>query len=307
MSTVTRRTCSVAAGLAPMLLAAVAFAQPAPTFVYGKADDVKDVKGVEWTASAEAGVLLTTGSSETTTITGGARMTRKSGKNKFEAAVSGALARSTVRVANDIDGNGKIGAAELSNATLNTAETIEGKLRFDRFLTERNSLYLAALAKRDVPAGKEFAGGAQFGYSRVLKKTDKAEAVAEVGADYSYENLVAPGDPLSIFSARAFLGYKATLGESATVETSGEVLANVNELDTPTGTATFFEDLRLNLNAAISTKLGKDLSLSVGLQAKFDNVPAPLALAGVTFEDGYVPESSKLDTIFKASFIYTLF
>ena len=294
--------------LVPLLAADDAAAQAAPpTFVYGKPEEVAEVKGVEWTAAADAGVLLTTGNSETVTITAGAKVTRKSGNNKLEAAVMGALARSGIRVAADTNGNGTIGENELTNQTLKTAETIEGKLRYDRFLSAKNSLYLAALAKRDVPAGKVFSGGAQLGYSRTLKKTETREALGEFGLDYTYEDLVAPGDPLQIFSLRAFIGYKATLGAATTLETSAEALSNLNELETPTGDAKIFEDLRLNGLAAVSTKLGDDLSLSVSITAKFDNVPAPLALPGVVFDPGFVPESAKLDTIFKASLIYTLF
>jgi hypothetical protein len=295
------------AALVPTLLASSVLAQPTPTFTYGKADEVAEVKGVEWTAAADAGILLTTGNAETVTITAGAKATRKSGNNKLEAAVSGALARSGLRVATDVNNNGTISEDELTNQTLKTAETITGKLRYDRFLTDKNSLYLAALALRDVPAGKEFAGGAQLGYSRTLKKTETREALGEFGVDYTYEDLVAPGDPLQIFSLRAFIGYKATLGTATTLDTSLEALSNLNTLDTPTGEAKIFEDLRLNGQAAIATKIGDDLSFSVSIGAKYDNVPAPLALAGVVFDPGFVPESAKLDTIFKASLIYTLF
>lgn len=294
--------------LLPTLISASALAQPAPTFTYGKAEDVAEVKGVEWTAAADAGILLTTGNAETVTITAGAKATRKSGNNKLEAAVSGALARSGIRVATDINNNGTISEDELDNQTLVTAETISGKLRYDRYLTDKNSLYLAALGLRDVPAGKEFSGGAQLGYSRTLKKTETREALGEFGLDYTYEELVAaPDDPLQIFSLRAFVGYKATLGTATTLDTSLEALANLNKLDTPTGEAKTFEDLRLNGVATIATKIGDDLSLGVSIGAKYDNVPAPLALAGVVFDPGFVPESAKLDTIFKASLIYTLF
>ncbi|MEZ4367013.1 MAG: DUF481 domain-containing protein [Kofleriaceae bacterium] len=277
------------------LLAPAAFAQPTPTFTYGKAEDVKDVKDVEWTASAEAGLLLTTGNAETTTVTAGLKASRKTGKNKLEVSGSGALARSGVRVAVDTNGNGTISESEITTDTLTTAETIEGKLRYDRYLTDANSLFVAALGKRDVPAGKAFSGGAQLGYSRQLKKTDEHEAVAELGGDYTYEDLVAPGDPLSIISARGFVGYKGKMSENATLEASAEALANINKLDTPTGEAGVFEDLRLNLIAAISAKIGDDLSMQFSVQAKYDNVPSPLALPGVTFDPGFVRTSSSLD------------
>ena len=52
---------------AALLISTRAYAQK---FEYGKYDDVKDVKAVEWKATAEAGLVFTTGSSETLTATG---------------------------------------------------------------------------------------------------------------------------------------------------------------------------------------------------------------------------------------------
>ena len=77
---------------------------------------------------------------------------------------------------------------EITSQTTVTAETLAGRLRYDRFLTEHNSLFVAALASRDVPAGKDAVLGAQLGYSRQLYKTETAEAVAEFGYDYSHED-----------------------------------------------------------------------------------------------------------------------
>ena len=72
--------------------AGTAFADP--KFEFGKADEVKKVKGTEWTAAAEAGVVLTTGNSETLTGTGGFKATRKQGNNKLALEASGTYARS---------------------------------------------------------------------------------------------------------------------------------------------------------------------------------------------------------------------
>ena len=52
-------------------LVAPGLAAADPKFEYGKKEDVKDVKEVEWNATAEAGVVFTTGNSETLTATGG--------------------------------------------------------------------------------------------------------------------------------------------------------------------------------------------------------------------------------------------
>ncbi len=296
-------------GVATALICAAAGTALAddPKFQYGKAEEVAKVKGTEYEASAEAGVVFTTGNSETTTITAGAKASRKTGKNKLSAEGSITYARSSLRVLDDMNGNGVIdNTAEIRDESSTTAEQLAIKVRYDRFLTEFNSLFIAALASRDLPAGKESVLGGQLGYSRRLYKTEKTEAVGEFGYDFSYEDLVA-GDPVEIHSARAFVGLKAEMTEGATFETSGEVLTNLNHETLPTRTdgADFGEDTRINFRAAVSAKLGKRMAVQTSIEAKFDNRPAPANIAGLAM--GFVPEAAKLDTIMKASFIYNFF
>lgn len=287
-----------------LLLAGSALAQD-PTFQFGKAEEVKDVKGVEWNASAEFGLVFTTGNSETTTITGGAKAARKEGDNKLSAELGGAFARAGVRQLDDNNGNGQIDdESEITTVSTTSSRNLTGKLRYDRFLTEHNSLFVAAVASTDEPAGKELVLGGQVGYSRLLYKSEKHELAGEAGLDYSREKLIT-GDPLSIISARLFVGYKGTLSETTAADASAEALMNLNELDTPTGTASLGQDTRVNGKFGITSKLTSSLSINTGLELKFDNKPAPLKISNLAA--GFVPESSKLDTIMKASLIYSFF
>lgn len=287
-----------------LLLSGRAFAQD-PTFQFGKAEEVKDVKGVEWNASAEFGLVFTTGNSETTTITGGAKAARKEGDNKFSAELGGAFARAGVRQLDDNSGNGLIDdESEITTVSTTSSRNLTGKVRYDRFLTEHNSLFVAALASTDEPAGKELVLGGQLGYSRQLYKSEKHELAGEAGVDFSREQLIS-GDPLSIVSARLFFGYKGTLSDTTNADASAEVLMNLNELDTPTGTASLGQDTRVNGKLGVTSKLTTSLSINTGLELKYDNKPAPLKIANLA--PGFVPESSKLDTIMKASLIYSFF
>jgi len=265
------------------------------------------LKAVECSASAELGLVLTTGNSETTTATASGKVGRKAGKNKLEVTASMAYARASTRAAQDRDMNGTIGPGEIVGETKITAETFEGKLRYDRYLDDKNSLYIAALARRDRPAGKELVAGGQIGYSRVLKKTETAEAVAEVGYDLSYENVTAPGDGVLIHSARAFVGFKGKASDDNAYEASLEFLTNVAGVDSATGHVGVAGDNRLNAHAQWTSKIGADLSLAFSLDLKFDSAPAPLTISGVTFDPGFVPEASSVDTLFKGSIIYTFF
>jgi putative salt-induced outer membrane protein YdiY len=291
-------------GFALLLVSAPAAAQ---TFTYGNPDDVKEVKEVDWTATAEGGLLFTTGNARTTTVTAAAKSTRLSGKDKLAAELGLAYARSTVLVPED-DGDGVIeNQGEIGDKTSTTANTWKGIVRYDRFLTAMDSLYIAALASADRPAGKSLVAGGQVGYSRTLVKKDVATVVTEVGYDFSYEDPVT-GDGVAIHSARAFAGYKGTINERSAVEASLEVLSNLNTLDTVPEEAGFAEDTRVSSMASINSKITEDISLSVSIGAKYDNHPSPLPpFAGFTFAPGFVPVAEKLDTITKATLIISLF
>ncbi len=285
-------------------LASTAWAQD-PKFEYGKAEELKDVKGVEWNASAELGVVFTTGNSETTTITGGAKFARKAGDNKVSGEVSGAFAQTGARVIDDQNGNGLIdNESEIRTETTTSSENLTGKLRYDRFLTTYNSLFIAALASTDEPAGKELVFGGQAGYSRQIYKSEQHELVGEIGVDYSREKLIS-GDPLSIFSARGFVGYKGALTATTALDASAEVLMNLNSLDTATGEAGVGEDTRVNGKVGITSKLSASLSFNTSIDVKFDNRPAPLKIDMLAA--GFTPESSKWDTIMKLALIYSFF
>ncbi|HEX5057838.1 MAG TPA: DUF481 domain-containing protein [Kofleriaceae bacterium] len=287
------------------LVMATAAPAAAQKFEYGKYDDVKDVKKIEWLAAAEGGIVLTTGNSETTTATAGLKASRKEGNNKLTLEGSGAYAKAGLWILYDRNGNGTIDDnSELLAANTITAETLAGKLRYDRFLTELNSLFIAALASRDLPAGKELVFGGQLGYSRSLYKSKTANTVGEFGYDFSREDLVAPGDPVAIHSLRAFIGHHATMTTGTDLDAAFEVLTNLNTLDLPTGKdGGPLQDTRVNTKIAITAKIGQNLAFQTALEAKYDHRPGPLGIKNLAM--GFTPEAATLDTLMKASFIYT--
>jgi putative salt-induced outer membrane protein YdiY len=300
----TRLIALVVTPLTVAALTGLATAQPAPKFEFGKADDVKDVKETQWAATAEAGVVLTTGNSRSTTVTGGLKAMRKQAKNKLAIEAAGTLARSSSLLAGpDANGNGLLSADELLRDEKDAAKNFNAKLRYDRFLTEHNSIFVAALAGADPLAGKDFTGGGQLGYARQLYSTEQHTTSGEFGYDFSYENY-ASADPESvqIHSARAFIGHKAKLSEDTSFDGSLEVLDNLNS----NASADRLEDLRVNLGGSLSTKLTKGIAFSFSVTAKYDKVPAPFALAGSMIDPANPPETSKIDTTTKASLIVTL-
>jgi hypothetical protein len=293
--------------LVASLLALIALprAASAQKFVYGTYDDVKDVKTVEWKATAEAGVVFTTGSAESTQASGGIKASRKSGNNKLELEASAAYATAGLLLLIDHNDNGMIdNNGEIVSVETTTAETLASRLRYDRFLTSLNSLYVAALASRDTPAGKEFVFGGQAGYSRSLYKSKTAQTLAEVGYDFSREDYVAPGDPVSIHSLRAFVGHKAALTEGTDLDAAIELLTNMNTLALPTGKdGGPLEDTRVNFKLAVSAKIGVNLAFQSSIETHYDHRPGVLAIKNLAM--GFAPEAARFDTIMKMTFIYT--
>jgi hypothetical protein len=291
------------------LASAPAFAQPKdPKFEYGKADEVKEVKEVEWNAQAEAGAVFTTGNSKTTTVAAGFKAARKTGGNKLTLEGSLTYAKSSVRTLAEGADPMNVGREDIITINSVTAETVFGKARYDRFLTKHNSLFGAAIAARDLPAGKEAVFGGQLGYSRRLYKSDTDEAVAELGYDYSRENLVS-GDPVSIHSLRGFVGFKSAMAAGTTLDASVEGLTNLNDetLITRAEKVGIGEDTRVNVRAAVSAKIGKSLAIQTSFEARYDNRPAPLVIGGIPLTEmpgGPAFEASTFDTILKVSLIY---
>ncbi len=288
------------------LAAGRARAADPPKFEFGKREEVKQVT---WLASANLGLIWTTGNSSTVTLSGGANVSRNDGKNKIALEVNGAYSRASIRQAIDLNGNGTIEPNEVSSVGKITAETWLVKARYDRFFTENNAGYVAAFAGGDVPAGKDLVAGGQAGYARHLYQTKTQDLAAELGYDFSFvDYAAADANPsqVSIHSMRAFVGYQNAVTDNTQFAISLEALFNLNPLDTPTGHAGPFEDVRLLGKASLTTKLWKTIAFRFSFTAKFDNQPAPLPPLGpanLPYAPGFVPAADKLDTITEAALI----
>jgi hypothetical protein len=267
-----------------------------PKFEYGKKEDVKPED--EWKASVQAGLILTSGNSQITTFSGGAALSYKHASEKFALDVAGAFARSEILVGTDTNMNGTIGPDEIDRIDQTTTKNVAGKIRYDHFFTDHDTVFLAGKGLIDEPAGKELAVGGQAGYSRRIYKDDVHELVGEIGYDFSYESYVADVPSVSIHSLRAFLGYTAKISEDTGFKLEGEGLFNLNSEDGPTGSIDAFDDTRVNAKTQVTTKLAKHIDLRFSFTVHFDNSPAPRPpFPGIKFDPGFVPLADKVDTI----------
>jgi putative salt-induced outer membrane protein YdiY len=298
------RSRAVLGALALGLIAAAASAeaQPNPQFKFEE-KPAEPVRIVEWKASAQAGLILTTGNSQSTSLSAGLSASRKAGLNKLSIEGGLAFARSTLLIANDANGNGVLdGEGEIERETQTITEAYTVTARYDRFLTESNSLYAAAKIAADEPAGKELVFGGQVGYSRQVYKDETHELRSEIGYDFSREDLVV-GEASSIHSVRGFAGYTGKLSEDTGLAAQIEALLNLNPVENAAGEAATFEDTRILASTSLTTKMFEDISFRFGITLKWDNFPAPRPPLPIPYAPDFVPVADELDTVAEASLI----
>jgi hypothetical protein len=299
------------------LVARAAVAQSDPKFDFGKSEAVKTV---EWKSQVKGGLLATTGNSQTINGSVGATVSRKEGSNKL--ALDGNLAYGKSRVITATPDPTLANTTDVSAPSVETTNNWLAKGRYDRFFTLNNAGYALAQAGADKIAGKTFMGGGQVGYSRQLLKNAMHLLVGEIGYDFSYERYVAiqgaTPAPVSIHSARVFVGETLKLSDATGITGSVEALFNLNKegaainVDTSKPGVDPFKDTRVNAKVGLTTTLHKDLSVGVGFTFKYDENPAQRPLpagvptnSAIVYHDGLGPFAQTVDTQTEVTLIYT--
>jgi hypothetical protein len=211
--------------------------------------------------SAELGGAYTTGNTDFWTFNSTVNAAFRRSSNKLGVVAGAVTGKSVV----DADGDGIISDLEKEAGRVRNAQRLFVDARYDRFLGEKQSVYVLAGAFVDPFAGYDLRSHEQFGYSRVLVDSESTNLLAELGADYAQENYVTGVDPNTrdIIAARALIGFKHTFNDAVSFQDTVEVYENVLDL----------EDLRVLNKAAITSKLSEKLSLKLSHDLIFDNQP----------------------------------
>lgn len=274
-----------------------------PKFDFGKQADAKKVV---YKAAAQAGFVLTRGNAEAISASGGGSFLRDDGANRFALDVSGTYVQAGISTAVDDNKDGVISANEIKSETRETTRMWNVKARYDRFFTERNSLYINAGVWGNEPAGKVAVTSGQLGYARLLLKDPTHELVTEIGYDFSYEVYVGDTSSLAIHSARIFLGLTINATADTNIGASVEALFNLNDETTPGGVVGPFADTRLNVKATLTTKLWKNFSFRFTAGARYDHTPAPLPAFSKPYAEGFIPLANRLDSVVEAALVLTI-
>lgn len=244
------------------LLSGLAFADE-PKFENTQ-KEVKKLEKPEAHLTAEFGGALTTGNSEFYMLTAGLNASYKWQRSKI-GLIGGAVVGSS-RV--DSDGNSTLSDEERAAPMVPSAKRFFGDLRYDFFLSDRDSVYILLGAFHDPFAGYDLRTHEQIGYSRVLIKSDSTSLVGEIGIDFAQENYKVGDDGVdpetkNIIAGRVMVGITHKFSEGVGFEDTFELYEAVPE----------FADLRMLNTASIVAALGSKLSLKLSHSFIFDNVP----------------------------------
>ncbi len=251
--------------------------------------DAPKLEGTDQTtATLAAGGLLSTGNSQLFAGSVNGKFEMRRGDNGFGAALLGNY------------GEGAVG----SNALTTSTENVQGRIRYDRYLSNRVSLFLMATGRHDRFQGLNFRLNLDPGVKYLFVNGDATQFWGEAGYDFQYDArrsdalvpLNADGTPDTTapllaqtamdHSARIFVGYKHAFNKEVTFNTGLEYLQSFYD---STGRAN--EDARINYDALFAANVAGGFALGVGFSARYDAQP--------------LPGKESLDTVTTLSLIYS--
>lgn len=222
-------------------------------------------------ATATVGGTYTSGNTEAYAVNAAAEGYHRWRRNKVGAAIAANVGGGKI----DADGSGILDPDERAAKATETARNVAVEARYDRFIGEKDSLYVLVGVLTDKFAGYDTRSHGQLGYSRILVETEKTRLFAEIGADVAYEDYVPAAEGSAcltdgscvgsavIIAARELVGFEHKFNESVGVTEKFEAYENVLEIN----------DIRFQNDLSLSAKFSDKLSFKITDTLRFDNVP----------------------------------
>jgi len=210
---------------------------------------------------AELGGSVATGNVVYYTVNGAVVASHRWKKNKL----SGAMGIHVGKAVADSDGDGHLDRSERNVGLVENSRRYDAESRYDRFVGEKDSLYVLVGGFVDPFAGYDLRTHEQLGYSRQLVKNDSTGWVVEAGADYAQENYVEGVDPntAQVIAIRLMTAITHQFSENVAVGDTLEVYENVV---TPA-------DVRVLNTGFATSRISDKLSLKLSHTLTYDNVP----------------------------------
>jgi len=209
-----------------------------------------------------AGGLSSGGNAESLALTAASKLHYRHDKNQLSGAVVGNYGRAR-----------PAGAA----ASETTVENLQGKVRYDRFITKRVALFGAVSALTNRFLGLDYRLNFDPGIAYYFVDEAKHRAWAEIGYDLQYDlrrddaiaAALAAGTPLDkaevSHNGRLFLGYENNLSDTFALDTGLEYLQRLSET----------ENWRLNWDLGLTSNIAGNFSLATTFNLRYDNNPLP--------------------------------
>ncbi len=262
-----------------LVFATFAFAED-PTFVGAAAPAAAEPPAPETHVKASAGGTFSSGNSESVTFNAALDATHKWSSNQFGIVGAAAVGFG----ATDANADGFLASSErclgLANKECDsTAERYSLDARYDRFVSDKSSIYLLAGGFHDKFAGFALRSHVQLGYANHVVDTEDTHLKLEAGVDFANEAYIAGVTPASarLLGVQVGLGFDHAFNESVGFSDALTVYEPLVTQPDGSAFAPHFTDVRVGNVAAISAKMTDRLSISVSdtLACRNEPIAAP--------------------------------
>ncbi len=279
-----RRGFALGAGTAAALFSSIAFAQTttpddAKALVSAPSVDIKAPEKADaldsTTAAISAGGQLSTGNSRLLAGTVTADYQKRFSNNGIGLTLLGNYGES---------------ATPTSNLHV-SAENVQGRARYDRYLLDRLSVFVINTGRHDRFQGIDFRYNLDPGVKYLFVQEPATKFWGELGYDFQYD--VRRDDALTQangtrldktatdHSTRLYAGLTEAFNDNVNLTTGVEYLQSVIHAS----------HYRINFDALLAAKIGGALAFGVGFSARYDHAP--------------LPDKKRLDTQSVLSLIYS--
>jgi putative salt-induced outer membrane protein YdiY len=231
------------------------------------------------TASVSAGGLAASGNSRMVAFTGAGSFDLRTGDDGFGASLIGNYGES----------------APPGGDMVLTNESLQGRLRYDRYLLDEMSVFLLLTGRHDRFQGLAFRFNVDPGVKYLFVNRPSTTLWGELGYDFQYDIRTEDGrevrDDAGVLletldktatdhSVRAYLGFRHSFNKEVTLSNGIEYLQSFIDSNR----------YRMNYDLLFAANIWNGFAIGAGFNARFDNAP--------------LPEKEKLDTQMTLSLVY---
>ncbi|MEM6928696.1 MAG: DUF481 domain-containing protein [Myxococcota bacterium] len=211
--------------------------------------------------TAELGFSYASGNAVFVSLNGALNLSHRWRRNRLMVPITLNVGQSIP----DLDGSGTLDDQERAAGLQENARRVITEPRYDRFISERSSLFVVLGNMHDPFLGYRARPHQTIGYSRLFIDDDTTELRVEIGFDFAQEFYVEGTEPdfMPIYAGRFMGVLEHAFNDNVHLSDHVELFENVLDL----------RDFRLLNTATLSASLSSNLTLKLSHKLLFDNVP----------------------------------